>query len=149
MAALFLGRTVDAADVSGLQGRGGGVVAPEEASQTLRPLRADDPTTVAGYRIIARFGEDDTGAVFLAEAPSGRLVAIKLVHEDLARDPEFRLRFRREVQAAPRAKSLYAASIIDSESDGRQPWLATDYVAGSSLHDVVATYGPLPMDGFN
>lgn len=58
-------------------------MAAEEASQALRPLRADDPTTVAGYRIIARFGEDDTGTVFLADTPSGRLVTIKLIHQDL------------------------------------------------------------------
>lgn len=121
-------------------------MAAEEASQALRPLRADDPTAVAGYRIIARFGEDDTGAVFLADTPSGRLVTIKLIHQDLARDPEFRLRFRQEVQAAQRANTLYAASVIDSDSDDPQPWLATDYVAGPSLHDVVTRFGPLPMN---
>ncbi|MBT2478946.1 serine/threonine-protein kinase [Streptomyces sp. ISL-94] len=109
-----------------------------------QPLEADDPPMVAGYRIAARLGSGGMGKVYLSHTPGGRPVAIKVIRPEFAEDPEFRRRFRREVQAAQRVQGLYTAPVIDSDTDGPGPWLATAYVPGPTLSAAVAEHGPLP-----
>ena len=55
---------------------------------------------------------------------------MKVIRADLAQDPEFRARFRREVAAARTVSGLFTAPVIDADTDGPVPWLATAYVAG-------------------
>src|SRR6202035_2437274 len=62
----------------------------------------------------------------------------------LARDPEFMRRFRREVEAAESVGGAYTASVVGAGPDDNPPWLATVYVAGPSLSELVGTAGPLP-----
>jgi hypothetical protein len=71
-------------------------------------------------------------------------VAVKVIRAELAADPEFRTRFRREVAAARKVNGLYTALVVDTDLDGPMPWLATVYVAGPSLAEAVTSYGPLP-----
>lgn len=117
----------------------------EGANQVFRSLMAGDAATIAGYRISARLGEGGMGTVYLSYTPGGRPVAIKVIRPDLAGDPEFRRRFRQEVQAAQRVQGLYTAPVIDSNTEGERPWLATVYVPGPSLQAAVARHGPLPV----
>ena len=100
---------------------------------------------MAGYRLSARLGSGGMGKVYLSYTPGGRPVAIKVIRPEFAEDPDFRRRFRQEVQAAQRVQGLYTAPVIDSETDGAQPWLATAYVAGPTLAAAVAEHGPLPV----
>ncbi|GAA2222566.1 serine/threonine-protein kinase [Streptomyces indiaensis] len=115
------------------------------ASEVFQPLRADDPPMVAGYRLAARLGAGGMGRVYLSHTQGGRPVAIKVVRPELADDPEFRRRFRREVEAARRVRGAYTAELIDADADGTPPWAATLYVPGPSLTDAVARRGPLPV----
>jgi len=39
---------------------------------------------------------------------------------------------------------MFTALVVDADVDGAVPWLATAYVAGPSLADAVARYGPMP-----
>src|SRR3984893_927592 len=73
-----------------------------------------------------------------------RLVAVKVIRADLAADPEFRVRFAREVAAARRVNGLFTAQVVDADVAGPVPWLATVYIAGPSLAEAVAGHGPLP-----
>ncbi|GAB2907685.1 serine/threonine-protein kinase [Streptomyces mayteni] len=109
------------------------------------PLNAEDPTTIAGYRLTHRLGEGGMGKVYLSHTPGGRPIAIKVIRPEVAGDPEFRRRFRQEVQAAERVQGLYTAPVIDSDAEGPQPWLATAYVPGPSLHSAIRDHGPLPV----
>jgi serine/threonine protein kinase len=84
------------------------------------------------------------GVVFAGRSVGGRLVAVKVIRGELAADPEFRVRFGREVAAARRVSGLYTAPVVDADVDGPSPWLATAYVAGPSLADAVRSHGPLP-----
>jgi tRNA A-37 threonylcarbamoyl transferase component Bud32 len=86
------------------------------------------------------------GRVFLARSPAGRSVAVKVVHPELADDPLFRRRFRREVTTARRVASAYTAPVVDADPDGPLPWLATLYVPGPSLREAVEQQGPLSLD---
>ncbi|MEU3462038.1 serine/threonine-protein kinase [Streptomyces sp. NPDC006733] len=113
--------------------------------EVFQPLTDDDPKTVAGYLLRARLGAGGMGKVYLSYTPGGRPVAIKVIRPEFAEDPEFRRRFRQEVQAAQRVQGLYTAPVIDSDTDGPHPWLATAYVAGPSLHSAVADHGAMPV----
>jgi hypothetical protein len=73
--------------------------------------------------------------------PSGRRAALKVVHPDLAADPGFRERFRREVQMAATAPPWFTAPVLDADPDGANPWLATAYVEGPSLQTHVSENG--------
>ena len=84
--------------------------------------------------------------MFLGLSAGGRRVAVKVIRPALAADPEFRLRFRREVAAARMVNGLFTALVIDADVDDVAPWLATAYVAGPSLAQAVRYYGPLPVD---
>ena len=86
------------------------------------------------------------GAGFPRPVPAGRPVAVKIAHPELARDPEFRTRFRREVRAAQAVSGAFTAPVVAAGPDDDPPWLATVFVAGPSLSDVIAQAGPLPPE---
>ncbi|MER5813346.1 serine/threonine-protein kinase [Streptomyces sp. NPDC002033] len=112
---------------------------------TATALSAEDPYEIGGYRLHARLGAGGMGVVYLAYTPGGRPVALKAVRSEFAADPEFRERFAREVASARRIHGLFTAQVIDSGVEDRTPWLATAYVPGPSLHEVVRRHGPLPV----
>jgi hypothetical protein len=84
------------------------------------------------------------GRVFLGMSAGRRPVAVKVIRRDLAADPEFRERFRREVAAARLVNGMFTAMVVDEDVDAPEPWLATAYVAGPSLAEAVRDFGPLP-----
>ena len=110
----------------------------------MEPLTADDPRQVSVFRLQSRLGAGGMGRVYLATSPGGRAVAVKVVHPELARDPEFMRRFRREVEAAEAVSGVYTAPVVGAGPDDSPPWLATAYVPGPSLSELVASTGPLP-----
>ncbi|MGP3976356.1 serine/threonine-protein kinase [Streptomyces sp. 8N114] len=115
------------------------------AAEIFTPLAEDDPTSVAGYRLAARLGAGGMGKVYLSYTPGGRPVAIKVIRPEFGEDPEFRRRFQQEVRAAERVQGLYTAPVIDADTEGPHPWLATAYVPGPSVAEAVAANGPLPV----
>jgi serine/threonine protein kinase len=109
-----------------------------------RELQPGDPELIGPYRLRGRLGAGGMGRVYLGLSPGGRAVAIKVIRAELAQDPEFRARFRREVAVARTVSGLYTAPVLDADADGPEPWLATAYVPGPSLADAVSQHGPLP-----
>lgn len=112
----------------------------------MKPLKADDPATSGPYRLLAELGSGGMGRVLLGAAPDGRLVAVKHVHAGFAADDGFRARFRREVAASQKVSGAYTAAVMDSDADASTPWLASVFVAGPSLGDVVEAVGALPEE---
>jgi serine/threonine protein kinase len=108
-------------------------------------LRPGDPLAIGPYRIRGQLGVGGMGRVYLGVSEGGRPVAVKVVRADLAADPEFRTRFRREITVARKVSSQFTAPVIDADVDGPAPWLATAFVAGPSLADAVSQHGPLPV----
>jgi hypothetical protein len=107
-------------------------------------LRPGDPELIGPYRLRGRLGAGGMGRVYLGLSPGGRAVAVKVIRAELAQDPEFRARFRREVAVARTVSGLYTAPVLDADTDSPEPWLATAYVPGPSLADAVTWHGPLP-----
>jgi serine/threonine protein kinase len=95
------------------------------------------------YRPVSRIGTGGMGVVYLAEDPTGNQVALKLIRPELADDPAFRSRFRREVQSGQRVGGICTARYIDADLESDQPYLVTEYVAGGNMADYVAVNGPL------
>jgi serine/threonine protein kinase len=110
----------------------------------LQPLEPGDPRQVGRYVLLGRLGAGGMGRVFVGRSPGGRLVAVKLIHPELAADAAFRARFGREIEAARRVGGMFTAPVVDADPQAPQPWLVTAYVPGPSLADAVARQGPLP-----
>ncbi len=66
----------------------------------MEPLEVDDPRQVGRFEIVARLGSGGMGRVYLARLPSGEQFALKMIHQFLSDDVQFRRRFHREVAAA-------------------------------------------------
>ncbi|GAA5144223.1 Stk1 family PASTA domain-containing Ser/Thr kinase [Pseudonocardia eucalypti] len=77
----------------------------------------------------------------------GREVAVKVLRADLARDPQFQLRFRREAQNAAALNHPAIVAVYDTgetESDfGSLPYIVMEYVDGQTLREIVKSEGPL------
>jgi hypothetical protein len=112
----------------------------------VEPLTSDDPSRVGYYRVHARLGAGGMGAVYLAFTPGGRPVALKMIRPELADNPDFRNRFRQEVEAARRVHGFYTAQVLDADPDASPPWLATAFVPGLTLREAVSAHGQLPVD---
>ena len=110
----------------------------------MQELLDGDPPQIGPYRLVGRLGTGGMGKVFLGRSAGGRLVAVKVIRDELAGDADFRARFRREVAGARLVSGIYTAPVVNADLDGPVPWLATAYVAGPSLLAAVAGYGPLP-----
>lgn len=109
-------------------------------------LRGHDPRTVGPYRVLGRLGAGGMGQVFLAADRAGRKIALKVVHHELATDPGFRERFRREARMAASAPAWFTAPVLGADPGAERPWLATAFVEGPSLQAHVDEHGPLRDD---
>ncbi|MFF4658242.1 serine/threonine-protein kinase [Streptomyces sp. NPDC001381] len=104
---------------------------------------AELPEYAGHYRLESRLGSGGMGVVHLARSTSGMKVAVKVVHAQFARDPEFRGRFRQEVAAARRVSGAFTAPVVDADPEAERPWMATLFIPGSTLSEQVKRNGPL------
>ncbi|MFE6702495.1 bifunctional serine/threonine-protein kinase/ABC transporter substrate-binding protein [Streptomyces sp. NPDC057718] len=108
-------------------------------------LRPTDPARIDGHRLLGRLGAGGMGVVYLGRTDAGALAAIKVILPEYAGDEDFRARFRREAEAARRVDSPWAVPVTGADTEAERPWLATEFVPGPTLSDVVARRGPLPV----
>ena len=79
----------------------------------------------------------------------GRDVAIKVLRSDLARDPSFLNRFRREAQSAAGLNHPSIVAVYDTGQDTladgtAQPYIVMEFVEGRTLRDIIKAEGRLP-----
>lgn len=106
------------------------------------PLLHDEPTTIGEYRLTGRLGSGGQGTVYAGETPDGVRVAVKLLHPHLTGDHQERARFLREVELAKRVAPFCTAQVLDMGLAGERPYIVSEFVEGTSLHDSVQQDGP-------
>jgi serine/threonine protein kinase/Tfp pilus assembly protein PilF len=106
----------------------------ESASDCPR-LNAVAERRISHYRAIRQIGRGGMGEVFLAkDTRLERLVAIKLMSLDLARDPNQRQRFQTEAKAASGLNHPNICVVYEvGESEDGRPFLAMEYIDGRTL----------------
>ncbi|GAA0301422.1 hypothetical protein GCM10010302_44890 [Streptomyces polychromogenes] len=110
----------------------------------MEPLGEFDPAYIGAHALLARLGAGGMGQVYLGRSPGGRLVAVKVVREEITGHPEALARFRREARTVRAVRSAYTANLIDASLESAPYWLATEYVAGPTLGNAVGARGALP-----
>lgn len=97
------------------------------------------------YRIERKLGDGAMGAVYLGEhLKFGRLDAIKVLREGMARDAEATERFLRGARNASRINHPNVCTVYDfGDTDDGQQFLAMEFVDGETLADVLETEGRL------
>jgi eukaryotic-like serine/threonine-protein kinase len=75
-----------------------------------------------------------------------REVAVKLLADNLAADPEARERFLREARAAARIHDPHVVTVYDVGDEAGRPYLVMELVDGPSFADVLATEAKLDPD---
>jgi eukaryotic-like serine/threonine-protein kinase len=108
------------------------------------------PSEVASrYRIDRRLGAGGMSTVFLAtDTVLERPVAVKLLAEHLADDPDFVARFRREALAAARLQHPNVVQVFDSGQDpaSQRHYIVMEYVDGPSCADLLRDHKQFEID---
>ena len=100
----------------------------------------------SNYELGGKIGQGGMGEVFLARDPRlARDVALKILPDAFAADPERLARFEREARLLASLSHTNIASIYGLEQDAGRRALVLEYVAGDDLSTVIAR-GPVPVD---
>ncbi len=96
--------------------------------------------TLAGrFRLTGFLGEGAMATVYRGEQDEEpRAVAVKIMHPELARDPTFARRFRREAKAAARLVHPNTVRTIDYGVDGNVAYIAMELLSGRDLFDILS-----------
>ncbi len=119
------------------------VATPTEAglppdSRPSTPARETVAAALPQFEILELIGQGGMGSVFKARQPQlNRLVALKILPTDPARDPKFSERFLREAQALARLNHPNIVAIHDSGTAGGFLYLVMEYVDGASLRQLL------------
>jgi serine/threonine protein kinase/tetratricopeptide (TPR) repeat protein len=121
-------------------------IALQQYRETLEPAGSLNGQTIAHYRIVGKLGAGGMGVVYRAEdLRLHRFVALKLLSDELSRDPQALRRFQREAQAASALNHANICTIYEVEEHNRQPVIVMELLEGETLKQRIGA-GPIPTD---
>ena len=95
------------------------------------------------FTLLSELGRGGMGVVWKArDEETGQIVALKLLRETYAEDPDYVVRFERELELAKRAHSRNVVKVLGYGVRDKTPYLALEYVDGTSLRDRLKEHGP-------
>ena len=98
------------------------------------------------YEVVSALGAGGMGEVYRArDTRLDRTVAIKVLPETLAADPQFRERFDREARAISQLDHPHICALYDMGDQAGTAYLVMEYLEGETLADRLAK-GALPLD---
>jgi serine/threonine protein kinase len=127
-------------------------VCPQDATP-LEDAQEQDPLIGAvladTYHIIRLIGEGGMGRVYEAQHTrlANRRLAVKLLHDDMARQPDILTRFEREAEAASTIAHPNVVEVLDVHrlEDGR-PYIVCEYLEGEEFGALLDRVGTLPVE---
>jgi eukaryotic-like serine/threonine-protein kinase len=117
------------------------------ASSTIGSVSTHVGTSLGGrYRLDAQIGHGGMSTVYRAfDTVLERQVAVKLMHRDIAHNPDQLERFRREARAVAQLNHPHIVQVIDAGEDDAMPFIVFEYVEGETLKERIRRFGRLPI----
>ncbi|MEM7800089.1 MAG: protein kinase, partial [Chloroflexota bacterium] len=94
--------------------------------------------TVGKYQLVETMGSGGMAEVYKGFEPRlERTVAIKVMHDHLAKSPDFRERFLREAKAIARLNHPNVVGLIDFDSQDRDYYMVMEFIEGGTLEELL------------
>lgn len=101
--------------------------------------------SIGDYTLLKKLGEGGMGAVYKArDSRNGRVVALKIVTDDAAKNPLLMERFKQEFRATQALNHPNIVKGLDFGVEGEASYLAMEFVEGESLGDRLDRAGKIP-----
>jgi serine/threonine-protein kinase len=99
------------------------------------------------YKLLSPLGAGGMAMVYKAQDLSlGRLVAVKVLRDQLTNDPEFLARFQQEARSAANLQHPNIVTVHDFGRDGGRYYIVMEYIEGQDLKGLIkAQGGPFPV----
>lgn len=116
-----------------------------ELGQAQRPITISNPGKLTGqqfgdYEVRGVIGKGGMGEVYDGFS-NGQRVAIKTMLPEIAKDPDLKIRFEREVEIGISLKNPHIAEIYSSGEHNGTPYLVMEYIEGQDLGDTLKADG--------
>ena len=99
------------------------------------------------FEIIERIDGGGMGTVYKAkDRHVDRVVAIKVMRDDVDNPIEYARRFDAEARAVAKLSDSHIVSVFDQGTDRDRPYIVMEFVEGTNLKAVIVSQGPMPTD---
>jgi serine/threonine-protein kinase len=106
-----------------------------------------DPLLNKRYKLLGPLGAGGMAVVYRAQDLSlGRLVAIKVLRDNLTSDPDFLTRFQQEARAAANLAHPNIVTVHDFGRDGDRYYIVMEYIEGKDLKTLIKEGAPFPVE---
>jgi len=106
-----------------------------------------DPLLNKRYKLLGPLGAGGMAVVYRAQDLSlGRLVAIKVLRDNLTSDPDFLTRFQQEARAAANLAHPNIVTVHDFGRDGDRYYIVMEYIEGKDLKTLIKEGTPFPIE---
>ncbi len=120
-----------------------GFITPQQREEILK-IQNKVKSPIKGYKILEMIGQGKIGAVYKArQIKMDRIVALKILHSNLSRNPDYINQFYSEARAVSRLNNINIVKGIEvGESNGKH-FFAMEYVDGDTIQEMINTRGKI------